>query len=588
MRKFLVVMLFLAIAGGAFAEDAEDAVTSWSNFSVEGGVRTNVNFWNGESGYVGGYPGISGTAFDGPKLTLTWDYSKGNWAINLPLRFEVGYTGVHDDPNGTITYSNGGATVKTEFNFKFAAVDGLIPVTWGWANITGEYAGDNYAIKIGLKDILTGGTKGVMGGTFKLLSNEALELVVSHNGAYETSWWNASGISRGSIRWGNEDGLTENWWTDVEGNGLAIRYHITDAINAGVAFAGKAGDAMFSGFSSAATESELIENSRRRYHLFDEFLQPTFGAQFGLGDMLDATLALGLRSAYTVGNTGSLVDSNGLGIATSIGAKFTVPLDGIDLSIQGDVTFGIPSPKLSTFDSNAQFYAGAQVNFGMDTIPLAASLRFALRGTDSKDLLWTPLGDTPEWTPVPMLGVWLGFNRTLTGDRNFDWDDFNGAGDGIWAAAFINLKNLGQEQNLFDMEARLGYNGLAIGEKLTFGAAVEMLFTQNILNNWYDRKARTEYEEKYADFLKANPDTKVVERPLAEDYERRAVNRFQLVVAPELAFTVNSNAKITLGYKFGSSDLTAISAEYKGFAGYMYEKRGMDINELTLSFKWNF
>ena len=259
MRKIFVVLLVLAIAGGAFAQETDGAKESgWGTWS--GSVNMSTEF---DLSYLDpeqkkdladdvnekkyGPTRITGDQ-GGIELKLQWDYAKDNWTVALPFVVNKD-DGVIVD-GAKVEYVDGPLTVAVPFGVNLGNFitgkqelgysidegaleeDGELGVEIGTndynnygsvylvrnlfkdVNIEAKYETDTYAFGAGMnnifKDIAAPSDFKAWGWyDFDILAGA--RLAVSYGGGYATEWWRASTIVLdGSTKFWNDEGIDTN------------------------------------------------------------------------------------------------------------------------------------------------------------------------------------------------------------------------------------------------------------------------------------------------------------------------------------------------------------------------------------------
>jgi len=565
MRKFLVVMLVLAIAGGAFAEEGGGTWSAWSGSATLG---TTFDFYNDGGWYVAsdasakepGYGIFGGAA--GVSLKVQWDYVNEEWSIKLPFVFDAKTSGVS---GAEIAYASGNVKVSIPISFNFIitedkTIPGSLPIEWKTAAIQATYTGENFAFTLGVKDLLGGQdadenaikpSLGPVGGYYSF--DGTADLYVSTGGAYATKWWRASDITIGAISYNgrmrdaNADPARKaNWFEDISAggkNGLAFRYNLTDTLNFGFAFAGGAGDAMFTTPSSGAND------------FLNAFLfQPTFGVRFtDFG--LDVGAMYGIR-----------VYDDARHYKVSVGHVSAAYKFDFGLSVNGDIAFvidpsdeqdngGVAKPTGWYNWANSQLYYGLNIAYTLGDIK--AGLRF--RGLDQQR--------DPTNTD----------NRRLRYQHDMRLDlGYNAGGTGLWATAFFEITdmyrfavNAKKKDNdtlaewdnqfaMFNAGASVGYSGFEL-DAFTFGASIDL--TINHPHRYY-MEYRAENTSTSSYF----------------DYSSNANNNAHIVgfaFKPTASWAVIENGTIDFAYTLGASNFA--------------RKNGIiDTSKLSITFAWKF
>lgn len=551
MRKFLVVLLILAVAGGAFAQ--EETGSTWSAWSGGATLGTTIDFWNdgnmgkdntqGKPDPVIGMYGLAG----GISLNIRWDYVGENWSIALPLYFEGGDAGIK---GAEIAYSNGPVSVSIPITMKFAKAQGVLPIEWEQADILAKYTGENFEFKLGVKDLLNvgddsadGPSIGPVGGRY--LFNGGAELVVSYNNAYATPWWRASDYTINAVTIkrmeNNGTGGGWNWFEDLSeqargdddpayGNGLAFRYILSPALNFGIAFAGGAGDAMF-------FDAEEADPGAANF-LTGFLYQPTIGMRYESDFGLDVGFMLGIRNY-----SGSTANWNGAKdnakpkkvqdgqhfYAMVMHASAAFALD-FGLTIKGDVAALIDfqdGSRVKTdknkfgLERNTAVYYGVGVDFAWSD--LTAGLVFTGLDTTITDNAFDDLiyGQAEAYAYKHGMKLTLGYND---------------GGKGIGAGAYLGISDFGDLKGSLTAGVSVGYLGLAFG---SFELGVTAAF---------DMKPDADDDYEKTDFI------------------------YGFLIKPVISWNIISNGSIDFSYSFGATHL-------------LYE---LDISKLGVTFKWKF
>ena len=549
MKKISVVLLILAVAWGAFAEDAEGG---WGSISGSAELSTTIDLYNGNTD--AGDVGIFGGPGDA-QLKVQWDWKKGDWAIVLPLvAHSNGYfgTGPHDkgnevgDSTAKVTYNpDGPLTVTIPFSFKFNAGPGLAPIVWNNANAEAVYAGGTFEFKAGLKNLLSNNSviRGAIGGWYQF-ADGAAELRVSYGEAYASEWWRASGIvlgfdGPGDLAKAVKPGLAF-WWEDVKGqNGIAFKYNVMDSLNIGIAFAGNAGAAMFGGAASAA------EVPAQYSFLNDFLLQPTIGAKF-TSDMVDVSFMVGFR---TFKNAEGGLDSLGVPLHAGVMARV---MD--NLKIQGDISAYF-------VDEIALFNAGLRATFGN---PDAVDNFWARAEFAAYDLAGT-FGD--YGSPVIPLRINVGYNIKWDGDAPTIGKD----NTGLYGHLSFLMPSLANQHLNMNIVIRGGYKGFELTDKLVAGVDARFfidaltVFTPEIYV----------FDNTEINSVSGLPNAGFWETRIKEEVKMK----FGFTIAPSIEWKLIDKGSITATYTLGATDLMDSG---------LVKINGINVNNLKVAFKWSF
>ena len=535
MRKFLVVMLVLAIAGGAFASDGEG---TWSAWSGSANLNTTFDFYNDGGWYVdsdasakepsyGIFGGIGAV-----NLKVQWDYVNEEWSVSLPFAFD----GKQVKVSSKVVYSSGAVAVEIPFGFNFIVdaddpIPGVLPIEWTTAAVSATYTGDNFVFKLGVKDLLTAPALGAVGGHYKF--DGAADLVVSTGGAFPTTWWRVSDMTIGAITL--NDRMTQgkdrkaNWFENVGANGLAFRYNLSEALNFGFAFAGGAGSAMFT------ADNDFLN---------DFLFQPTFGVKFSdFG--LEAAAMFGIRvyndsRRYKV-PVGHISAKYGFDFGLTVSGDIAFVIDPSDAQDNG----GVVAPVNWYNRAASQLYYG--LNIGFKTGDISAGLRF--RGLDQQSDP-TDTGDDR----------WLQYQHDMKLDLGY-----NAGGKGLWATAFFEITDMyrfavnatteDKSKDAWDNQfaafkagASVGYSGLEF-DAFTFGASIDLTINPpgRWLTTWVDKDTST-----------------------AKNLAHVVGFKFK----PTASWAIITNGTIDFAYTLGSSSFA--------------NKGPFDTSELSITFAWKF
>ena len=400
MRKIFVVLLVLAIAGGALAQEAEDKGT-WGTWSGEVGLTTGFDMGK-EAGADDGYATFAGGGPGDAFLKIKWDYTKGNWKIELPFTIDKygvhTFAGLNDDEDAfdgklaKVEYTDGPLTVTLPFGFaltdrtnatgdakEFDLFDALNINFWGSSDISAKYEGDTFAFGLGVGDLWSysyGNATQIIPekkfsawGWYDLDLLDGLRLAVSYRGE-GTEWWRTSTVVlTGKVGFWPDDGDDlytigidneyDYHWENIGGDhsGLALKLNIGD-FAAGVSFV-----------SEDISDFEMFGEDG---YAIDFFNHMTFGLGY-FTDAFSASAMLGIEKDYFNIYAGTSI---AIGDAVSI---------GLDTSIFINTDKDVKEDK-------AQFNIGASFDFNSDAIEegfwaglKVAAVDLARKGEGDKD-----------------------------------------------------------------------------------------------------------------------------------------------------------------------------------------------------------
>jgi len=542
MKKISVVLLILAVAWGAFAEDAEGG---WGSITGSAELSTTVDLYNGNTDVD--QIGIRGAPGDA-QLNVTWSWKKGDWEVNLPLRAHSnGYFGTapHDksndvaDTSANVTYNpDGGLKVTIPFSFKFQAGQGLVPIMWNNANVKAEYDGGTYHSTVQLKNLLTNGgvALGAVGGWYQF-ADGAAQLNVSYNEAYETKWWRASEVV---IGYGTPGDLARAinpkisfWFEDIKpNNGIAFKYNVMESLNIGIAFAGNAGAAMFGGSTSGVANNSFLN---------DFLLQPTIGAKF-TSDMVDVSFMVGFR---TFKDAAGGIESLGVPLHAGVMARV---MD--NLKVQGDISAYF-------LEDIALFNAGLRATFGD---PDAVDNFWARLNVPMYDFAGT-FGDYGS----PVIGIQLnvGYNIKYDGDN----PDVGKDNTGLYGHLYFRTNDIASDFLQMNVTIRGGYKGFELTEKLLLSADARIII-----------EAATVFTP-YAEVLDATPLANGRPTSWQPRFKEETKMMVGFKIAPSIEWKLIDKGSITATYTIGATDLMD-----SGLATI----NGVNENNLKFTFKWSF
>ena len=445
MRKFLVALLILSVMGGVFAQ--EEGKGTWSNGAVSGelNLSTTLNLLPmdteispTEEAYIGMY-GSAGTT----RLRMTFNFEKGDWAIRFPLQLDQNRFGSRTSDNGfddspRVTYKNGPITVEIPFEFQFTtSADGALPISWTrGAPIRASYVTDNYKFNARFAGLSSSGLSHV-GGWWKF-GNDS-ELAVSYLRGYDASWWRASEVvlDTHSTHW-------DNIGAETSPNGIAYRYFITPEMQAGIAFAGTAGNTMFSSRTTAYG----------RNFAYEFLQQATFGFRYTVEDGLDFSAMVGLRNWLI-----DTKDINEMTVPIHLGASYKVMPD---LKVQGDMVAALFVGDIEDLDPFLSI--GARVTYGdhgvNEGLWAVANIRAVNLTAKDQGIVFNPR-IIVGYNNKPVDGNWNGnFKDSILADSIYGGLDVE----------FVDLVTPSGVDPVINVLAFIGYNQYVLSDNLKVGA----------------------------------------------------------------------------------------------------------------------
>ena len=493
MRKIFVVLLVLAIAGGALAQEEAKEGSNWT-LTGEGRIGTTVDFWNGD---YDGKAGISGGSGDGDTfIDMFLEYKKGDWTISFPFHIATAEDGRgwffstnddnedDDDAFSGIQYNPDGGPLTLEVGFDLTFGEKGNAATnsndaWYMVGSVGAaaiYDGGNYWFKVAVDNINKATiAPGAIGGWYDFGENGS-RLAVSYKDATDSEWWRASDLVLnasilGSYAWENIGG-------DYSDYGLAYKFHISPDFNFGFSFAGNRKDP--NGNYGQAGESMFTGGG---IDLVDDFLT-NFIVGMKYEGVIGASLMAGM---WNWGGTGETADD------------ITIPLH-FGLSWSNDLPISAKADISALFGkkdiNDPLFNLGAQLQYGDSDATDGFWARLLAKGIDLGD----NYGDKGFSTEL-----WLAYQRNVN-DDNGGWEKFDGKGTGLWAYAYAGFLDFTAEKDYFpiDFAVGVGYEGLAIGEQFVFGVGAE--FWMSIIGEYFNYAFFTnDYDTYKSAGLKVNP-----------------------------------------------------------------------------------
>ena len=586
MRKIFVVLLVLAIAGGAFAQDSDGAKKgtwgTWSG-SIDMSTEFNLSYLDPEqekdlADDVNSHDPTTITGDQGGiELKLQWDYAKDNWTVAIPFVINKD-DGVIID-GAKVEYADGPLTVAvpfgvnignfirgksdfgsssneleendilgipqdadTEYQFKDIFKD---------IHIEAKYETDTYAFGAGMnnifKDIAEPSDFKAWGWyDFDILAGA--RLAVSYGGGYATEWWRASTIVLdGSAKFWNDEGIDTNlrWakvddmnkygnYLDLDDDGFYFKetgygYHWGNIADTGLAF---------------------------KLNITPEF---NFGFAFASTKMFEGGFG---GSDAVAPNPDSNVDAQGWLIGDNFFRNILFGLGFDNDMLSASAMFGLKPAKNKEGDPSADVYihAGLKVNV-MEGLSIGADISMVGYAAPKAYPVFKEPGkfDKIETEDNP-----LAFN--LGAEVDFKSDV------GFWANLKFAAIDLANKTN-FSVDP--GYTHLG-GYEGRFDAA-EII---NVGMNW-GLGFQLGYDADLSETLalgisagvvvKDEANTTAWSAPKKGDSVEKDLNYFYLGVEPVLTWQVVENGTIEFKYTFGFETQEEVIT-----------------NKLGIGFKWSF
>jgi len=412
--------------GGVFAD--EESSSSWA-LSGSANVGTRIDFSDNILGDVGNI-----------SIRLAMDYEKGPWSVHMPFDISKGRFGTFNRDGhfrtALLKYTvNDNLRFEVPFAFEInnIASDIGIPIYFSDAQANAFYDDGTFRFRFGFNNIVgsTGRGLGAVGGGYKFDSGE---LVVSTRGAYGTEWWRASTY----VLW--DVGFH---WENINNNGVAFKYNVTDELNVGISYAFGADEPPFRG------NDTFIRGF---------LLHPILGVGYNSGD-LSASAMVGFEPAGT----------EDLDIFLAAGAAFKV---SDELKVNGDIS--------AQFGTSSVLNIGVEANYTTDEL---------FGGIGIKAL--NVIGDNTFSLPVELIVAynmkrddpWASFYgihgaRPRQGANNgifTVWDD--GKNDGIWGGVSVKTPDFTAFDALnLEIHAVAGYRGFELTDSIKLNAGFNFCF----------------------------------------------------------------------------------------------------------------
>ena len=579
MRKIFVVLLVLAIAGGALAQEAEVAKegSNWT-LSGEGKIATTVDFYDGA---YDGQAKIKGGQADDMFIKMLWDYKKGDWTINLPFainwddddddkywyfstddRDDDTFSGIKYNPNG------GPLTLEVPFNLTFGNGNSVKPgnateidpdyqndLAWYMVGDVGAgavYDGGNYWFKVAFDKLNSNPVPGAIGGWYDFGENGS-RLAVSYKDATDSEWWRASDIVLMAGPF-DETYAWENIGGDWSDYGIAYKYALSKEFNLGVSFAGNSGN-------GEAGEATFTNNYKSHdstdFRFVDDFL-----ANFIFGMKYDGVVAVSLMSGMWSKRSGNWTSDGkkenlDVRIPLHLGAAWESKDLGI--SVKGDISALFDKEWKGTYGTTtiaedkikANFNFGIQAQYGDSDATDGFWARLLLKGLD--------LANETKYAPVLSTELWLAYQRNVN-DDNGGWEKIDGKGKGLWAYGYLGfLDFIVDTDNDYafpiDFKVGVGYEGIALGEKLSLGIGAE--FWMSINGKYFG----------------------LINEPGLTAAQKAKYKTSGFQINPVLTWSLVENSTIELGYKIGMDGLHNRES---------FGDPELNINAITASFKYTF
>ena len=463
---------------------------------------------------------------------------------------------------------------------------------YGQMDATAIYETDDFMFKFGFTNLLGGDGNvavGPIGGWYDF--NGKGRLAVSYQGATDSEWWRASDLVLmatplfDKYAWENIGGD----WSDY---GLAYKYNISDELSAGISFAGgrpvkaddpvygyfgfgQAGEAMFTG------TDKKTATTNAKWEFVDDFLTNVI-----IGMKYDGAVALSLMTGLHNWKSRYYDDdkwTRDLAVPLHIGASWS----NDTISVKGDISaaFGNliydydTNPSKEEKDIEAFFNVGVQFQFGDSSATDGFWARLVAKGLDlgdnvnfysdgrgkiiDKEIEKKAFGYENDFQ-VFSVDLWLAYQRNVD-DDNAGWEKFDGKGDGIWAAVYAGFPDLTSSKFRLNSKFGVGYNNLALTEKLTFGIGATVGLDINPMKSFAGAA------DNPFNFVAPTPPSRPMVVYSEPDWDKNEIaGSFE--INPVLTWNVIEKGSIEFSYTLGTTD---------------FSLGKLDVNKFTTSFKWS-